>query len=296
MRRFVLGMMVFSAVSSFSSSGLVISKLDMASVESFSYLMERFRKPFYNYFSKLLEEKVVSGVYKIEPDIAMGISPFAQVNINLPVNQMDCEAVLCKDILAQKLVNTELKEGRLILLSRPYGGAAGITIESHPSLEPFYRIIDSKADKNKALLVLSPEAAHDVIHHELNHAYDYENSELAEVLESVELLIKDKKKLKLITSYIMEYRSYQSQEKYLKTNIRSTEYVFNEDTYRTETKNGIDYLEDVLWINNKKIKMYEERYESAMSKTQVTPETIQLIRELVDKAKSLPVLFDAQNQ
>jgi hypothetical protein len=289
-KKITLLILSFYAISVFAQS-IELKKIDIYSEVELGTFLPSYQQPIFKYFSQLQNEKVISDVYILKPNLGMNMSPFGGLNI-LPEQPMKCDIVVCKDTELQIKLNKELKNGRLILITHPWGGANGTTFEPNKLLQPFFENLGLEKDEKKSIIAFSPNLTLDVLHHELNHDHDYLNPEVQSKISQIReiMFAKDLKANKVVESYIYEARAYTAQSEYLKSHVRDIEFYFDDEKMQTLNREGKEYLEDTLMLNESKKRMYKDRLERALLSKVFTRDEADKIRKIIEEALSLPLL------
>jgi hypothetical protein len=195
------------------------------------------------------------------------IDPFGILE-PLPEKEINCNYIFCKDIDLQKRINSELKAGRLIIITHAGAGflAAAIETDSSP-IQTLLKDIGKDQLANKSILAITPATTMDTLHHELFHAEDHLNPELRKLINELEYLITggnincNLNLNRIARSYVMEMRAY---------NGESIEEISSK-SYSKET------LQSVLI----KKEYYEKRLDRAFSGSVLTEDQVDNIKSII---------------
>ncbi len=249
--------------------------------------------PLKKYFNELKEEAVIDEAYSVDLELGdLSFNPFGKLN-HLPEKEMKCNAVFCKDIELQKKLNSELQNGRLILVADPWTSFNGLAIDvNQPTVKSFFKKIAPNGNAQKSMLIISGKMTADVLHHELTHASDDENAELIKQLEEINDLLgpNEIECEKTIRSYIYETRAYNAQEQYLMSELRTTEYKLKDEDFETsiELVQKEKFLDEQLTVLGIKKNVYSKRLNQSLDKASIKEDDLSKIRDLISKSLTVP--------
>lgn len=243
-----------------------------------------FQTPLKTYFSQLQDAQVIDSVFHSTILKSMNFAPLGRLKL-LPLREIDCPAVFCKDIALQKALNKELQQNRLMLVSNPFAGFSGVTLEQdQPAILPIAETIGGDHDHDLAIIGISPDLTIDILEHELFHTRDYKNQKLKAKLASIKALLNAKypKGYKGIESYIYETRAYTFQQEYVANNTRETEYTFNDSKLEIYPKEK--YVESKSFEIRMKMRFIQSQLNDVLKRPELSSDEIESLKRMVDEA------------
>lgn len=163
-----------------------------------------------------------------------------------PLREIDgCQAVFCRDVDLQKILNDEMKGGRLVLVTNSYNGFVAAMVNDTPETVALKRVLTPDAhDRSANVLIVTPKTLISSIEHERMHADDAANGALKPLLASVRALhgkgALTVGQARAIQQFAGEVRAYEREMRFLVKNSRPVEFVADD---------GVDGTTPVIRVN-----------------------------------------------